>query len=133
MTERATICVDLDGVLASWDHGTFGTIGPPIPGAAEFSHRLGEMGQVVIYTCRCTEELYRPLRAHLLANAVRDWLTEHGFHFDHIWIGQGKPVADVYIDDRAVSCRPEHDPLAFARVECKAAAMIGKKAESCQT
>jgi len=78
------ICVDLDGVLASWQHGSFDTIGPPIPGAVEFTRRLSEIGDVVIYTCRCTESLYSPAKAHELACDVRGWLDMHGFVYTRI-------------------------------------------------
>lgn len=116
---KPTVCVDLDGVLASWDHGTFHEIGPPICGAVEFTHRLSELADIVIYTCRCTEELYPPQKAHLLANEIRRWLDLHNFMYASIWTGQGKPIANAYIDDRAVTCRPEKDHNAFQRAEAK--------------
>jgi hypothetical protein len=104
---KPTICVDLDGVLASWDGGTFWEIGNPIPGAVEFANRLAEIGDVIVYTCRVTERLYPPFLGELLAIDVEKWLRRFGFPEFQVWAEQGKPLADVYIDDRAVHCRPE--------------------------
>lgn len=123
---KPVICIDLDGVLASWGQGTFHEIGPPIIGAVDFTRALSDIGDVVIYTCRCTEELYRPEKAHLLANRVREWLDRHGFCYADVWVGQGKPIAHVYIDDRAIGCRPEHDPLAFTKAEYSVAGLLRK-------
>lgn len=109
MTMRRTICVDMDGVLASYRDGWQGvdTIGAPIPGAREFLHRLREHYDVVIFTTRCNPEVNRPEQPHLLANRVRDWLDEHDMPYDAIYTGVGKPIAAAYVDDRAVLCRPE--------------------------
>jgi hypothetical protein len=105
--------VDLDGVLAAYD-GWKGIehIGSPLPGAADFTRRLREVARVVIYTTRCKEYLEnkgdfdgRP--AHELAAIVRGWLDRHGFAYDEIYVGQGKPFAVAYVDDRAVPCRPQ--------------------------
>jgi len=121
--ERPTICIDLDGVLASWKHGTFDAIGPPVPGAIDFTQRLIESYRIIIHTCRCTEELYSADRAQLRLE-IDMWLSAHGFAYDSIWIGQGKPLAIAYIDDRAVVCRPEHNDIAFQKVESKLLSLV---------
>ena len=106
---RQIVCVDLDGVLASWKDGWKGVdhFGDPIPGAVEFTKKLAETYDVVIYTCRCSEGINGREKACLLSNRVREWLDTHGFTYHDIYVGQGKPVAAAYIDDRAVACRPE--------------------------
>jgi hypothetical protein len=104
---KKTIALDVDGTLAfynGWkglDH-----FGDPIPGAVEFTKQLAKYYDIVIFTCRCTPDLHR-LSANLLENKVKAWLDEHGFVYHHIYSSPGKPYADVYIDDRAVSCRPQ--------------------------
>ena len=107
---RKTIAIDLDGVLAQFgkwegvDH-----FGDPIPGSVEFTKKLAEDYDIMIHTCRCSNELHRRLSPHLLENKVRAWLDEHGYAYHAVWIGTGKPMAAAYVDDRAVVCRPEAD------------------------
>lgn len=106
---RQSVCVDLDGVLAQYDHWRgIHHIGDPIPGAVEFTYELGKLARVIILTCRCKGD--GPGRNDdpvMLAGLVSAWLTKHGFYFDEVYIGQGKPVAAAYIDDRAIMCRPQ--------------------------
>jgi len=116
---KRTVCVDLDGVLAHYD-GWKGIehIGAPIEGALLFMQQLAHTYRVVVLTTRCKEYLNsstspagttdpdrRP--ADQLAAIVRRWLDEHGFPYDEIYVGQGKPFAIAYIDDRAVACAPQ--------------------------
>jgi len=125
---RKTVCVDLDGVLAyheTWqgvDH-----FGEPLPGAVQFTHDLAEFADVVIHTCRCNPECCRGEAPHFLVRRVQAWLDQHGFTYHHIYAGLGKPLAAAYIDDRAVECRPQHEPFAkqnalnLARFLCREA------------
>jgi len=105
---KKSVGVDVDGVLAKYD-GWKGVdhFGDPIDGAVEFTKRLGEYFDVVIFTTRCNEEMNKPEKANLLRNRVVAWLNRHGFHYDEVYIGQGKPIVAALIDDRAVSCRPQ--------------------------
>lgn len=128
---RKSVCVDLDGVLADYSAGWQGLdhIGDPIPGAREFLEQLHAISDVVIWTTRCSVSLGRGEGENLLRNRVREWLERHHMmHFvAEIWTGQGKPIAAAFIDDRAVSCRPQGPPtsvvgsaaytLALGRVE----------------
>jgi hypothetical protein len=114
---KKNVCVDLDGVLAeygSWkglDH-----IGEPVLGAQGFMERLSEYANVIVHTVRCSSEINSKEAPHLLVNRVRKWLDKHGFKYDHIWSEPGKPLADAYVDDRAVPCRPQDfgSSVAFA-------------------
>jgi hypothetical protein len=36
--------------------------------------------------------------------------------YDEIYVGQGKPVASYYVDDRGVRCLPQHDKDAYKKV-----------------
>jgi len=110
---KKSVCVDLDGVLAQYD-GWKGVehIGDPIPGAAEFTKRLREIARVVIFTCRTNADPKisgRNESVQMLTQRVRLWLDAHGFAYDEIYVGQGKPLAAAYVDDRAVECRPQGD------------------------
>lgn len=117
---RPRVCVDLDGVLAQYD-GWKGLdfTGAPIPGAVEFTRALSEFAEIVVFTTRCTVEPHRgdlnePTRpasdlAPRLVHQVRYWLEKYKFTFDDVYVGQGKPIAHAYIDDRAVRCVPQAD------------------------
>lgn len=108
---KPTVAVDLDGVLASYD-GWKGIdhIGDPIPGAQDFLAGLRERYRVVIHTTRCAAVNCRDgVTAYELEQKVHTWLERHGFEVDGVYAGMGKPLAAAYIDDRAVSCRPQQD------------------------
>jgi len=106
---KKTVCVDLDGVLAEFDHWRgIDHIGKPLPGAVDFTHKLSKMARVVIFTVRCNPEASESDETtQQLAARVESWLREHGFYFDEVYTGQGKPLAAAYIDDRAVPCCPQ--------------------------
>lgn len=125
MTKK-TVLVDLDGVLADYSQGWKGleNIGDPLPGAVEFLRELREFARVVVYTTRCKaypegvpgpDGMPEPNRSdpEALASIVKAWLDRHGFAYDEVYVGQGKPFGAAIIDDRAVSCEPQRYPLAF--------------------
>lgn len=111
---RHTVCVDLDGVLASYD-GWKGVdhFGSPIPGAVEFTKALASFADVVIFTTRCNPEVNDGEAVDSLVYRVRNWLDMHGFVYSDVYAGTGKPLAAAYVDDRAVLFRPLKD------VECQ--------------
>ncbi len=122
---KKSVCVDLDGVLAQYD-GWKGVehIGDPIPGAVQFTKKLQEVARVVIFTTRTNADpaiQERNESVEMLTQRVRLWLDAHGFAYDEIYTGQGKPLAAAYVDDRAVECRPQRNACeygyAFLRVK----------------
>ncbi len=91
MSRPKTIMVDLDGVLCTEEVFLERPLAQPIAGAREALQKLRAAGYiVVIYTARGWGE-YR---------VARQWLDDHGFEYDGLHMG--KPVADVWIDDRAI-------------------------------
>lgn len=108
MTEKKNVTVDVDGVLAAYTtwKGEL-HIGDPIEGAVEFTKRLAEKYRVVIHTTRMNYTLNRELTPPAARRQLQEWLDKHGFVWDHIFTGPGKPIAIAYIDDRGVSCRPQ--------------------------
>ena len=44
---------------------------------------------------------------------VIEWLEKYKFPYTDVYIGQGKPRAAAFIDDRAVNCSPQKDRKAF--------------------
>lgn len=133
--KRKTVCVDLDGVLARYD-GWKGVdhFGLPLPGAQEFTRRLSQFARVVIFTTRANADPFvagvvRPdgeVEPHHgatpdgLVGKIEAWLDLHGFHYDEVYAGQGKPLASAYIDDRAVSCEPQEVDGAYVMAEARA-------------
>jgi len=119
-TDKPTVCVDFDGVLAKRVGGRHGklVIGEPMDGAREFMQKLAESARTVIYTARFDESGKESKNAQdsardreELAVTIEAWLSEHGFEYDSLCTDSAKPIALAYVDDRAVPCRPEHDGL----------------------
>lgn len=99
--KKKTICIDFDGVISSYfswqGRGKFGDI---LPGCKEAMLRLKAEGWVIIiYTTRSELDL------------IGKYLYDGGIIFDSInynpenaelGCNLGKPLADVYLDDRGV-------------------------------
>jgi hypothetical protein len=94
-----TICFDFDGVLAAYDEWKDGEIGDPIPAGIELARLLDAKGyMIVVNTCR-THPMHGTRTEQYIA--VTNWLYKHEVPFN--WVEMdGKPVADVYIDDRGL-------------------------------
>jgi uncharacterized HAD superfamily protein len=91
MTRPKTIMIDMDGVICTEERMLERPLAKPLEGAREALERLRAAGHtIVIYTARTWAE-YR---------VTKNWLDENGFPYDGLLMG--KPVADIWIDDRAV-------------------------------
>lgn len=91
MSRPKTIMVDLDGVICTEERTFERPLATPMDGAREALKRMRAAGHtVIVYTARNWPE-YR---------VTKKWLDEHGFEYDGLHMG--KPVADVWIDDRAL-------------------------------
>jgi len=112
-TGKAKVCIDLDGVLAQ-KHGSAHSaeIGDPIDGAVEFTRTISEFASIVILTSRLATP-NKPKQRNGRSNAedIEHWLDQHGFAYDEVYTGLGKPPANAYVDDRGVSCRPQQDGI----------------------
>lgn len=95
-----TVCIDIDGTISHYiewvDSKTFGDV---LPHCAETIHHLKADGwYVIIYTTRADK------------NEISKFLEKHNIPFDAINENPnqpdnakgGKPIADVYVDDRAI-------------------------------
>lgn len=118
-----TVAIDLDGTLAYYKgwNGEHTPIGRPLEGALELSNKLIEAGhKIIIHTTRVTpinnppkgDWSYTPGMGSIndqqfewsgyLEKQIRNWLNENEFNEDiEIWTNIGKPLADIYIDDKA--------------------------------
>jgi len=111
---RATVAVDIDGTLCHYEgwfgHERFGCV---FPGAKEFLSKLAEEFDIIIYSCRTSEEINSPGETAQAITNIQKWLESNGLIYHHIYVGKGKPIALFYVDDRAVTCSPTKDPEAF--------------------
>lgn len=100
IVKRRTIAFDFDGVLAQYD-GWKGWqhLGEPVPGIKEIIRQLKmDWGcTIIIYTTRGNSEM-------------AEWCKKHGILYSYInsnpgiqGNNPGKPIADVYVDDRAIT------------------------------
>lgn len=116
---RFAIALDLDGTLiAHWDgQYSIESFGAPLPESVAFTKLLHSMGaDIIIFTCRGNAAMNKrtPEECH---DIIKMFLDQHGYAYDRIYVGQGKPVADWYIDDRAIPCTPEtHGTKAYSAV-----------------
>ncbi len=126
---RTRVCVDLDGVLATYDKWKgVDHIGKPIEGALEFAQKLAKISDITIFTSRCAQDVLEGSRitAGQLRIKVIEWLEKHGFPYTDVYIGQGKPRAAAFIDDRGVNCNPQKDPKAFEEALAQTRALVRK-------
>lgn len=100
-----TICIDFDGTIAKYDgFKGIGIFGDPIKGVKEALLDLKSAGKkIIIYTTRGE------------VNTVAEYLRVWHIPFDFINetpcnsanMSKAKPIADVYIDDRAIQFKGE--------------------------
>ena len=117
---KPRVCVDLDGVLAKYE-GWRGLdhIGTPLPGALEFAWSLAQFSDIVIFTSRCSQDGGGEERSRVSPGQMKikiiEWLEKYKFPYTDVYVGQGKPRAAAFIDDRAVRCSPQTDKDAFTK------------------
>lgn len=119
------VALDFDGVLvphvpASGWRGPH-VAPPPLEGAVGFVADLVAQGaEITIHTCRLMAREGASVECLAFAQGVsveetiaglEEWRERYGFPAWAYWTRGGKPVADVYVDDRAVYC----DGLDFAK------------------
>jgi len=105
------IAIDFDGVLHGYSKGwTDGTIyDAPVPGAAEAMKKLKEQGHTLyIFSTRTNPIFKKKEESADQKKAMEEWLKEHDMPYDKVWTF-GKPMADIFIDDRAIGFRGQWD------------------------
>lgn len=107
MNKNRTVTIDFDGTIHKYNGWKgLGVLDEPIPGAVEFVNGLYEKYKIVIWTCRLDHR-----------GGVTNWLQKHGFKYDELLTEEKstpKIKALAYVDDRAVSCRPQENVNAYA-------------------
>jgi uncharacterized HAD superfamily protein len=88
---KKTIAIDMDGVICVEERTFDRPLAEPIPGAVESVNAIHKSGHtVIIWTARGWEQ-YR---------TTENWLKRNGVSYDVLLMG--KPIVDVFIDDRAI-------------------------------
>ena len=101
MLDKKTICIDLDGTIAEFASGWQGeeVFGKPIKNSIQIIKKLKKEGwKIIIFTTRGDIPL------------IENYLYIQGIPYDEInknsdnpiGTNKGKPIADIYIDDRAI-------------------------------
>jgi len=89
-----TICVDLDGVLTYETEGhDYLNRTPNMPMIHKIRHCYHDGSRIILYSARLKRD----------RKITIDWLTKNNVPYHELILG--KPLADVYIDDKAK--RPE--------------------------
>lgn len=102
------IAIDFDGVLHGYSQGyQDGEIyDPPVPGAADAMKKLKEQGHYLyIFTTRTNKIFKKKGDAKdekYQENQIKEWMAKYDIPYDKIWTF-GKPMADLFIDDRAIN------------------------------
>jgi len=97
------ICIDLDGTICNTrkDNETYLDVKPK-PNARKFLLKLKKNGhEIIIHTSRhmktCNNNVGKVFAKQ--GYNLFKWLEKNKIPYDEIWFG--KPLADVYIDDKA--------------------------------
>jgi capsule biosynthesis phosphatase len=100
---KRVVAVDLDGTLAHFDHWrSYLHIGKPIPKVINKIRQEKKLGAyVIIFSCRTTSADNKVYMSSV--DNLRKWLKTHRVPYDEVWLGTGKPYANIYIDDKAVN------------------------------
>lgn len=98
------VAIDFDGVISAYD-GWKGIddLGCDSLGADTIIQELIDRGaEVWVYSCRLSEDLNKGHTIQELRKKLADWLNFNKYPVElQIWDMPGKPIADLYIDDRA--------------------------------
>lgn len=107
------IAIDFDGVIhgysKGWDNGDI--YDAPVPGAREALARLKKEGHYIYIFSTRTNKIFRKKGEEDEKNQekmMKEWLKEHDIPYDKIWTF-GKPMADLFIDDRAINFNGKWD------------------------
>ena len=103
MKKKKTICIDFDGVIAQYQEWEGKEkFGAPVPGVQNALKVLKKEGfTIIIFTTR------------EVSDKLKEYLKENDITYDHINenpdqpkdSNAGKPIADLYVDDRSVCFR----------------------------
>jgi uncharacterized HAD superfamily protein len=85
------IIIDLDGTICSEEKTYSRSLAKPLDGAVENINKLYEENTIIIYSARTWMEYEMTV----------DWLKKYQIKYHQLVLG--KPIGDVWIDDRAIN------------------------------
>ena len=96
------VVIDFDGTLCKFAFPDVGPIEPDVKIALETLKRAGYT--IKIHSCRTATYWERPDEREEHIRLIIDFMQKHGLPYDEILLARtmDKPIADVYIDDRAI-------------------------------
>ena len=103
---KPIVAVDLDGTileidLAKWEKCGMDYFGEPLPFAVEALEHIRSCGwHILIYTCRLNPIINPDVSTDEAKKRIGEVLDKYSIPYDEIYDGYGKPLADIYIDDR---------------------------------
>lgn len=105
--------IDFDGTLCKFAFPDVGPIEPDVRAALETLKKAGYT--IKIHSCRTATFWDRPHEREIHTQLIIDFMMKHGLPYDEIILSRtmDKPIADVYIDDRAI--RYDNNWLEIAR------------------
>lgn len=104
--------IDFDGTLCKF---MFPDVGPIEPNVKEALETLKKAGYIIkIHSCRTAKYWGRLDERVMHLQLIEKFMREHNLPYDTIILSTDKPIADVYIDDRAI--RYDNNWLEIARM-----------------
>jgi hypothetical protein len=101
---KKVAAVDFDGVIHKYGNGWQKGIiyDETVPGAKDGVQALKDAGfYILIYTTRTNPQFRRKGEPEQYDQLVQ-YLEKNEIPYDQIYVGSGKPMADIYLDDRAI-------------------------------
>jgi len=105
MSKGKVAAIDFDGVIHKYGNGWQKGIiyDEVVPGAKEGITALKDAGyHVMIYTTR-TNPQFRKKGEPEQYNQLVQYLEKNQIPYDRIYVGSGKPMAHLYLDDRGIN------------------------------
>jgi hypothetical protein len=115
ITMAKTLAIDFDDTIYDWAavkakepsdfdrHKSINNIelGHPLPNAKESLEKFKQLGYfIIIYSCRPFYKSDNENIEYCQVNMMKQWLKDNNVPYDMIWDKLGKPVANLYIDDK---------------------------------
>jgi len=104
-----TMCIDFDGTISEYEGRE---PGPPKPGVRKALRKFKKQGYIIcVYTCRTNLVLREtPIACMDEVRMIEKYMNRHSIPFDLVLNNQ-KPIADIYIDNRAIGYRDNWDKV----------------------
>ena len=99
------IAIDFDGVIHRYSKGWNGgdIYDPPVEGTRQALEQLKHEGHTLYIFSTRNNKLFHK-KGIDQKEAMETWMKQHAIPYDKIWT-YGKPMADLFIDDRALQFR----------------------------